>query len=160
MLSNLLSFINEIIESIGYFGIFLLMVLESSFFPFPSEIIMIPAGFLASLEKYNLFGVILAGSLGSLIGALFNYYFAKRYGLNFLLKYGKYIGIKQKSIDKMMKFFETHGVFGTFIGRLLPGIKAIYFFTCWYGKITNHEVFILYNFRGIDLGCYFSSNWL
>ena len=123
MISNLFSFVNQIIESIGYIGIFLLMALESSFFPFPSEIVMIPAGFLASLEKYNLFGVILAGSLGSLTGALFNYYFAKRYGLRLLLKYGKYIGIKQKSIDKMMKFFETHGVFGTFIGRLLPGIR-------------------------------------
>ena len=95
MLNNLLSFINEIIESIGYLGIFLLMALESSFFPFPSEIVMIPAGFLASLEKYNLLGVILAGSLGSLIGALFNYYFAKRYGLSLLLKYGKLLLFKR-----------------------------------------------------------------
>ncbi|MBT4989735.1 MAG: DedA family protein [Rickettsiales bacterium] len=123
MFVEILSFINQIIESIGYIGIFLLMALESSFFPFPSEIVMIPAGYLASLGSYNIYGVIIAGLLGSLVGALFNYYFAKKYGLELLARYGKYIGIKKASLDKMMKFFASHGLFGTFIGRLLPGIR-------------------------------------
>ena len=123
MFTEIFSFINEIIDSIGYLGIFLLMALESSFFPFPSEIVMIPAGFLASLGRYNIYGVIFAGVLGSLVGALFNYYFAKKYGLKLLAKYGKYIGIKKASLDKVMKFFADHGLFSTFIGRLLPGVR-------------------------------------
>ncbi|MBL6784892.1 MAG: DedA family protein [Rickettsiales bacterium] len=123
MFLELINFINQLIESIGYIGIFLLMALESSFFPFPSEIVMIPAGYLASIGSYNIFGVILSGVLGSLAGALFNYYFAKKFGLVFLGKYGKYFGLQKKSLDKILKFFKKHGLFGTFIGRLIPGLR-------------------------------------
>ena len=88
-IANIANIVNQIIESIGYFGIFLLMAIESSLFPFPSEIIMIPAGFLASLGKFNITLVIIAGALGSLVGAIFNYYLAKKYGLSILLEFGR-----------------------------------------------------------------------
>lgn len=115
--------ISLVIYDLGYIGIFLLMFLESSFFPFPSEIVMIPAGYLASIGKMNLALAVFFGVLGSLFGALFNYYIARKYGYEFLYKYGKYLLISHKSLDKVTHFFEHHGLISTFVGRLLPGIR-------------------------------------
>ena len=122
-IANIANIVNQIIESIGYVGIFLLMAIESSLFPFPSEIIMIPAGFLASLGKFNITLVIIAGALGSLVGAIFNYYLAKKYGLSIIKKIGKYVGLTEKRLNKNLAMFEKYGLFSTFIGRLIPGIR-------------------------------------
>ena len=85
--------VNQIVDlvgSLGYAGIFIMMFLESSFFPFPSEVVMIPAGYLAYKGEMNIYVAIGAGILGSVSGALFNYYLAMKFGRKFLLKYGKY----------------------------------------------------------------------
>jgi len=113
------------IGDMGYWGIFLLMFLESTFFPFPSEIIMIPAGYLAYQGEMNLYAVVLVGILGSLLGALFNYYLALYFGRAFLLKYGKYVFIKEETLDKLEAFFTKHGELSTFNGRLIPGIRQL-----------------------------------
>jgi len=113
------------IGDIGYWGIFLLMFLESTFFPFPSEIVMIPAGYLAFQGEMNLYLVILTGVAGSLAGALFNYYLAIYFGRAFLLRYGKYIFIKPQNLDKLELFFKKHGELSTFNGRLIPGIRQL-----------------------------------
>lgn len=118
--------INTIVESvgsIGYPGIFILMFLESSFFPFPSEVVMIPAGYLAYKGEMNIYLAVLAGILGSVAGALFNYYLALKFGRRFLIKYGKYIFLKEESLDKLEHFFKKHGEISTFNGRLIPGIR-------------------------------------
>jgi membrane protein DedA with SNARE-associated domain len=109
----------------GYLGIFLLMFLESTFFPFPSEIIMIPAGYLAYQGEMNIYLVILVGILGSLCGALLNYYLARSLGRKFILKYGKYFFIKEETLDKLDVFFTKHGEISTFTGRLIPGIRQL-----------------------------------
>ncbi len=117
---------NQIVQSIGeigYFGIFALMFLESSFFPFPSEVVMIPAGYLAFKGEMNLYLAVLAGIGGSLAGALFNYYLALSVGRKFLIRYGKYIFLKEESLNKLETFFAKHGEVSTFNGRLLPGIR-------------------------------------
>ena len=113
------------IGDMGYWGIFLLMFLESTFFPFPSEIIMIPAGYLAYKGEMNLYIVVLAGILGSVGGALFNYYLAMHFGRKFILKYGKYFFIKEETLDKLEAFFVKHGELSTFNGRLIPGIRQL-----------------------------------
>ncbi|MEA3418923.1 MAG: DedA family protein [Campylobacterota bacterium] len=113
------------IGDMGYLGIFLLMFLESTFFPFPSEIIMIPAGYLAFKGEMNVYIVVLVGILGSVAGALFNYYFAIYFGRKFILKYGKYFFIKEKTLDKLEAFFVKHGELSTFNGRLIPGIRQL-----------------------------------
>jgi len=118
--------INAIVESvgsIGYPGIFLLMFLESSFFPFPSEVVMIPAGYLAYKGEMNIYIAILAGVLGSVAGALFNYYLAMKFGRRFLVKYGRYVFLKEESLDKLERFFQKHGEISTFNGRLIPGVR-------------------------------------
>ena len=113
------------IGDMGYWGIFLLMFLESTFFPFPSEIIMIPAGYLAFKGEMNVYMVVLIGILGSVGGALFNYYLAMYFGRKFILKYGKYFFIKEETLDKLEAFFTKHGELSTFNGRLIPGIRQL-----------------------------------
>ncbi len=113
------------IGDMGYLGIFLLMFLESTFFPFPSEIVMIPAGYLAFKGEMNLYMVVLVGILGSVSGALFNYYLAIHFGRKFILRYGKYFFIKEETLDKLEDFFVKHGELSTFNGRLIPGIRQL-----------------------------------
>ncbi|MHB0974512.1 MAG: DedA family protein [Thiobacillus sp.] len=122
--------LNEIIQTIvstvgtwGYPGIFLMMALESSFFPFPSEVVMIPAGYLAYKGEMNLALAVLAGIAGSLAGALFNYWLALKLGRPFLQRYGKYVLIKEHTLQRMEDFFARHGHISTFTGRLIPAVR-------------------------------------
>ena len=123
MLNDMIQWIVQTVDQWGYIGIFVGMFLESSFFPFPSEVIMIPAGFLAYQGTMSLTAAILVGIAGSLAGALFNYYLSAKLGRPFLLKYGKYLLIKPDTLDKMDRFFVNHGEISTFSGRLIPGIR-------------------------------------
>ena len=109
--------------SLGYAGIFFLMFLESSFFPFPSEVVMPPAGYLAAKGKMSLPLAILAGTAGSLAGALFNYYVALKLGRPFLERYGRYLLLSGEKLEKLEVFFDRHGAISTLVGRLLPGIR-------------------------------------
>ena len=123
MLSQIINFIVETVSQLGYLGIFIMMFLESSFFPFPSEVVMIPAGYLAYKGEMNIYFVIFFGILGSLAGALFNYYLALKLGRRFLMRYGKYILISEDTILKMEDFFNKHGHISTFFGRLIPVVR-------------------------------------
>ncbi len=125
MIHEIANTIVSYIGDMGYWGIFLLMFLESTFFPFPSEIIMIPAGYLAFKGEMNIYMVILVGILGSLGGALLNYYLAQSLGRKLILKYGKYFFIKEETLDKLDIFFTRHGEISTFTGRLIPGIRQL-----------------------------------
>jgi len=107
----------------GYPGIVMLMALESSFFPFPSEVVIPPAAYLAATGKMSIGMVILCGTLGSLLGAVFNYWLALKFGRPFFKKYGKYLLVSPRSLAQADRFFEHHGHISTFIGRLLPGIR-------------------------------------
>jgi membrane protein DedA with SNARE-associated domain len=124
-MAEIVEFIINLVHQWGYAGIFIMMFLESTFFPFPSEVAMIPAGYLAFQGKMDIWLAILAGLGGSLTGALFNYYLARSLGRNLLIKYGKYVFIKEETIDKLEKFFTTHGHISTFTGRLIPGIRQL-----------------------------------
>lgn len=123
MLNEIVTFIVDIVGDLGYIGIFIMMFLESSFFPFPSEIVMVPAGYLAYKGEMNLFIAIFAGIAGSLFGAIFNYYLAKKFGRKFLSRYGKYVLVKEQTLEKMEDFFVKHGHISTFSGRLIPAVR-------------------------------------
>lgn len=123
MLHTLIQAIVSTVSAWGYPGIFLMMALESSFFPFPSEVVMIPAGYLAYKGEMNLVLAILAGISGSLVGALFNYWLALKLGRPFLLRYGKYVLFKEHSLQRMEDFFARHGHISTFTGRLIPAVR-------------------------------------
>ena len=150
MLSSIINFIVETVSSLGYFGIFIMMFLESSFFPFPSEVVMIPAGYLASKGEMNIYLVLLFGILGSLAGALFNYYFAIKLGRAFLLRYGKYILVSEETILKMEEFFKNHGHISTFSGRLIPGVRQYISLPAGLARM-NIFVFSLYTSLGAGI---------
>ncbi len=123
MWQEIVSFIIGAVSDLGYIGIVILMFLESSFFPFPSEVVMIPAGYLSSTCSMNLLLVIICGTAGSVLGASFNYYLGYRLGRPLLIKYGKYIFLNEKNLLKVEKLFNEHGEIATFIGRLIPGVR-------------------------------------
>ncbi len=125
MLHEIAQTIVGYVADMGYWGIFLLMFLESTFFPFPSEIVMIPAGYLAYKGEMNLYLAVLAGICGSIAGALFNYYLALHFGRKFILKYGRYFFISEQTLNKLELFFKNHGELSTFNGRLIPGIRQL-----------------------------------
>lgn len=120
---GLVSWLVDTIGSLGYTGIVALMFLESSFVPFPSEVVMPPAGFLAHEGQMSLSLALLAGIAGSLLGALFNYWLSLRFGRPFFIRYGKHFGITPEVLDKADSFFERHGHISTFVGRLIPVIR-------------------------------------
>ncbi|BCO09494.1 membrane protein [Desulfolithobacter dissulfuricans] len=123
MLHDIINWIVQTVGQWGYSGIVILMFLESSFFPFPSEVVMPPAGYLAARGEMSLGLVIFAGIGGSLLGALFNYWLASRWGRPLFEKYGRYVLVSEKNLDKADYFFSRHGHISTFVGRLLPGIR-------------------------------------
>ncbi|MBQ3402058.1 MAG: DedA family protein [Synergistaceae bacterium] len=123
IISALTEWLVNTIGRMGYTGIISLMFLESSFFPFPSEVVMPPAGYLAWKGEMSLPLVLLAGIAGSLLGALFNYWIAVKLGRPFLLRYGKYFFVSPESINKADEFFSRHGHVSTLVGRLLPVIR-------------------------------------
>jgi membrane protein DedA with SNARE-associated domain len=125
MLHEVINWLVTTIGSMGYTGIFLLMALESSLVPIPSEIIMTPAGYLVQQGKMNMALVILSGTLGSLFGAYLNYFAAHYLGRPFLLKYGRYVLITEEHFRRVEDYFASHGEISTFIGRLLPVIRHL-----------------------------------
>ncbi|MDL2298738.1 DedA family protein [Synergistaceae bacterium OttesenSCG-928-D05] len=120
---DLIAWLIAVIGQLGYPGIVGLMFLESSFFPFPSEVVVPPAGYLAWKGEMNLAAVIFCGILGSLLGALFNYWISVKWGRPFFEKFGKYFLVTPEALDKAEAFFAKHGHISTFTGRLIPIIR-------------------------------------
>lgn len=130
----MLEWITNTINSLGYWGIALLMFLENLFPPIPSELIMPLAGFTASPyqpggAKLNIIGVFVAGVLGSVLGALVWYYPGKLLGekrLKYLAdNYGKWLAISSHDISKAKRWFDSQGTKAVLIGRLVPGIRTL-----------------------------------
>ena len=125
MIHELAQLLVDLIFDWGYFGIFIMMAIESSFIPFPSEIVLIPAGYLASQGEMSLGMIMLSALGGSMVGALINYFLAFTLGRTILEKYGKYFFIKQATLVKMDTYFLKHGAISTFTGRLIPGVRQL-----------------------------------
>ncbi len=113
------------IGALGYPGIFILMAMESSVIPLPSELVMPPAGYLAQQGQMNMAIVILCGTAGSLVGAYLNYFAAHYLGKPLILKYGKYVWITDEKFAKVEHYFKDHGEISIFIGRLLPVVRHL-----------------------------------
>ncbi len=140
------------IGSMGYPGIFLLMAMESSVIPVPSELVMPPAGYLAYQGQMNLAAVILCGTLGSLIGAYANYFASHYLGRPLIIKYGKYVLIPPDKFERVESFFLRHGEISTFIGRLLPVVRHLISIPAGLSGM-NHLRFSLYTLLGAGLWC-------
>ena len=113
------------LAQLGYLEIFLLMALESSLFPVPSELVMIPAGYLARTGKLDPVLVVLTGGAGSLLGASANYLLGRYLGRAFLLRYGKYLLINERKYHEAEALFLRNAYVATFVGRLLPVVRHL-----------------------------------
>ena len=147
---DLISWLLNTIGSMGYPGIFLLMAMESSIFPVPSELVMPPAGYLVQQGQMNMTLVILSGTFGSLAGAYLNYFVALWLGRPLLVRYGRYVWIKEEHFTRVEAFFQHHGEISTFIGRLLPVIRHLISIPAGLARM-NHVRFTLYTLIGAGI---------
>lgn len=125
MLSAFFHWLADTVLALGYPGIVILMAIESSVLPLPSELVMPPAGYLAAQGKMDPIAAVLCGTLGSVLGALVNYGLAVYVGEPVLRRYGKYVLVSESSLDRTERFFRRHGEISTFVGRLLPVIRHL-----------------------------------
>jgi len=152
MIETAVQWLTEVVFRLGYLGIMLLMALESSFVPFPSEVVLPPAGYLAAHGRMNGPLALGAGLAGSLIGALVNYVLAARLGRPLLHQYGKYFLIKEKSLDRAEAFFQRHGEVSTFIGRLIPVIRQLISLPAGVARMRLDR-FVAYTALGAGIWC-------
>ncbi|HAK60644.1 MAG TPA: DedA family protein [Nitrospiraceae bacterium] len=138
------------IDALSYPGIFILMAMESSVFPIPSELVMPPAGFLAQRGEMNMVLVVLSGTFGSLAGAYANYFAARYLGRPLLLRYGRYVWITEEKFARVETFFRKHGEVSTFIGRLLPVVRHLISLPAGLAGM-HHAKFAFYTLFGAGL---------
>lgn len=140
MFWELATFVVEKVGDWWYTGIYLMMTLESSFIPFPSEVAMIPAGYLASLWQMNIYFAFLAGTLWALTWATINYILWKKLWSviikSLIAKYGKYIFIKERHYEQAEIFFQKHGSITTFNGRFIPAVRQLISIPAWVFKMS------------------------
>lgn len=125
MLHDLISWILATVRDWGYTGIFILMALESTVLPVPSELVLIPAGYLAHQGEMSFWLIVLSSTVGSLVGASFNYAVAMWLGRPFLERWGRFFFVRPELLHKTDAFFLRHGAVSTFTGRLIPGIRHV-----------------------------------
>lgn len=137
----------DFISSSGYLGIFFSMFIEGIITPIPSELIMPFAGYLASTGMFYLPFVILAGTLGATLGSMVAYGIARIVGRPLVDKYGRYLFLDQKKIDKADAWFKKWGSWGILIGHAIPGIRSVISFPAGLFKMDLKK-FVLFTFLG------------
>jgi len=152
MIHTVVQWLLDTIGTMGYPGIFLLMAMESSIIPVPSELVMPPAGYLVHQGRMSWIPTILAGTLGSLAGAYANYFAARYLGRPLILKYGRYVLIPPDKFERVEAFFLRHGEISTFIGRLLPVVRHLISIPAGVAGM-NHFKFSLYTLLGAGIWC-------
>lgn len=150
---EILEFLIHVVEFLGYPGLFIMTFVESTFVPIPSEITLIPAGYLVQKGEMNFLAVWFVSVMGTLGGSLFNYYIAYNFGRRFLIRYGKYMFMKPETLDKIERFFKKHGAISLFTGRLLPGIKHFISFPAGLAKV-DLKTFVLFTSLGGAIWCF------
>jgi len=125
MLHDLITTWFHLVEQWGYTGVFVLMAMESSIIPVPSEVVMPPAAFWAAQGKMSFWGVVLAGTLGSYVGSQISYWVSQWVGLPIIRKYGKYFLLSSQKIDMASDWVKQYGTVGIFTARLLPVVRHL-----------------------------------
>lgn len=147
------AFFDWFVNHAGYLFVFVFMVIESSFIPFPSEVIVPPAAYLA-VEKgdMNIFLIVLVATAGAIVGALINYFLALWIGRPLVYafadsRFGHACLINREKVDKAEVYFDKHGAISTFIGRLIPAIRQLISIPAGIARM-NIGTFILYTGLG------------
>ena len=150
-----LDFIQWCLDNLNYWTIMFLMAIESSFIPFPSEVVMTPAAYKAAAGELNVVGVVFFATLGALIGAVINYVLAYCLGRPVIFKFvnskfGHACLLSQAKLEKAEAYFIEHGVSSTLIGRLVPGVRQIISIPAGLAAM-KFPVFALFTFVGAGL---------
>lgn len=144
-----------LVGEIGYVWIFIMMVIESSFIPFPSEVAMLPAWYLSALGEMNIFIAFTVGTLGAVCGATINYYLGMKYGSTvvktMIHKYWKYILLSEKHYIKSEEYFKSHGSITMLVGRFIPAVRQLISIPAWIFKM-KYSTFVL-------LTCIWAGTW-
>ncbi len=143
----LINLVETLLEKSSYWGVLFLMTLESACIPIPSEIIMPLAGYLTYCGLLDFWIVVLAGSIGNLIGSLIAYYIGLRCGRKAILKWGKYFLVDKRHLHIAEKLFLRHGNKIVFFSRMLPAIRTFISLPAGLGKMDLKK-FIIYTFIG------------
>src|SRR5438128_10544397 len=125
MFDAFIQWLLDLFRGMGYPGIVVLMAVESSILPLPSELVMPPAGYLAAKGEMSFVVAIACGVLGSILGALANYGLAHWLGRPFIRRLGRYLWISDKSLARSERFFTDHGEISTFLARMLPVVRHL-----------------------------------
>ena len=144
------------LEHLNYWVITLLMAIESSFIPFPSEVVVPPAAYKAATTgELNVFLVVLCASVGACIGALVNYYLARYLGRPLVYRFaesrfGHMCLIDSAKIEKAERYFDEHGAVGTFFGRLVPAVRQLISIPAGLARMSLGR-FLLYTTLGASI---------
>ena len=170
MIETIVDSLLQISSDLGYLGVFLLMTVESSFVPFPSEIVVPPAAFLAATGQMNIFWVVFAGIAGSMLGASVNYFLARWLGRPIIYKlvekkWAKFFLLSRSKLERAENQFREYGGVSTFLGRLVPAVRQLISIPAGFAKM-NFGKFLFYTFLGSGfwvivlavLGWFFGSN--
>lgn len=152
MLDAIVTWLTDTIFRLGYPGIAILMAIESSAIPFPSEVVMPPAGYLVAKGRMSFPLVLVSGIIGSLIGALANYIAAK-WLEGWLRRHGKWLLVSPQSLDRAEAFFRRHGAIGTFIGRLVPVVRQLISIPAGLARMRLDK-FVIYTSLGAGIWCF------
>jgi len=137
----------------GYLGIIGLMAMESSIFPVPSEIVIPPAAFLAAQGKLSFTGVVLAGTLGSYLGAAITYWASRLIGRALIVRYGRFLFINPKKLEQAEHWLNRYETGGVFFARLLPVVRHLISIPAGIVRM-NFKVFSFVTIVGSGIWCW------
>jgi membrane protein DedA with SNARE-associated domain len=152
MLERLVDWLLHALLNLGYPGVVALMAMESSILPVPSELVMPPAGYWVAKGQMNLWAVLACGVLGSILGALANYWVAQLLGRALVRRFGRYVLLSERSLDRAERFFASHGEISTMVGRLLPVVRHLVSIPAGIARMPLSR-FVLFTGLGALLWC-------
>lgn len=152
----MIKWIVGLVTSMGIYGVALLMAIENVVLPLPSELIMTLGGFAASRGRMSFAGVIIAGTIGSVLGALPLYYLARTVGeeklKHWVTKHGRWLFLRPGDLQRPKRWFAKHGSLAVIVGQLIPGVRGLISLPAGYAKM-NVFLFLLCNFIGTVVWC-------
>lgn len=147
------AFFQWFVENASYLFVFIFMIIESSFIPFPSEVVVPPAAYLAaSKDDMNVYLIVLVATAGAIVGALINYYLSLWIGRPLVYKFansrfGHACLINEAKVQRAESYFDKHGAISTFIGRLIPAVRQLISIPAGISKM-NIGVFVIFTGLG------------
>jgi membrane protein DedA with SNARE-associated domain len=152
MLEQFIEWLLNGLLKLGYAGIIALMAMESSVLPVPAELVMPPAGYWVAKGEMNAVAAVASGVLGSILGSLANYFVALWLGRTFMRRFGKYLLISEKSLERSERYFTAHGEISVLFGRMLPVVRHLISIPAGLARMSL-PAFVTYTGLGALLWC-------